>query len=242
MNNLVWDKEIYLALEKIWKETTPLSIFLYGSRARTDFKIESDYEVGIIFDKNKISRSEIAKIYDLKNLVVYPFLLEDIKKFNIDTPFPKAIYLKELIETSKTVFGEKILEKMVASKIEIIDLIEATSFETGTAMAAVRSFRTGDLITASINFKSALFGARILEILELKKFSYTYDEIWKLSKELNLNDEYNQLLDQAMRVRQGEKIEEKWLFKNITFLNQEVMKRIKEEYNKKYENTFCNWK
>jgi len=50
---------------------------------------------------------------------------------------------------------------------------------------------------------------------------------------LNLSDEYNQLLDQAMKIRQGEKIEEKWLFKNITFLNQEVMRRIKEEYNKK---------
>ena len=171
-------------------------------------------------------------MHDLKNLMVYPFLLDDIKNFNIDTPFPKAIYLKELIETGKTIFGEKILEKMTAPKIEIIDLIETTSFEIGTAMAAVRSFRTGDLINSSINFKSALFGARVLEILELKKFPYTYDEIWKLSKELNLSDEYNQLLDQAMKIRHGEKIEEKWLFKNITFLNQEVMKRVKEEYKK----------
>jgi len=232
MNDLSLDKEIYLVLEKIWVETKPISIFLYGSRARKDFKKESDYEIGIIFDKNKISRSEIAKMHDLKSLVVYPFLLDDIKNFNIDTPFPKAIYLKELIETGKTFFGEKILENMTAPKIEIIDLIQATSFEIGTAMAAVRSFRTGDLITASINFKSALFGARILEILELKKFPYTYDEIWKLSKELNLSDEYNQLLDQAIKIRQGEKIEEKWLFKNITFLNQEVMRRVKEEYKK----------
>ena len=99
------DKKIFSALETIFSKTKPISIFLYGSRARTDFKKDSDYEVGIIFDKNKIGRSEIAKMHNLKNLVVYPFLLSDLKNYDLDTPFPKAIYLKELIETGKTILG-----------------------------------------------------------------------------------------------------------------------------------------
>jgi predicted nucleotidyltransferase len=224
------DEKILVVLEKIWKETKPVSIFLYGSRARTDFKVDSDYEVGVIYDKNKISRADLAKKHNLKNLVVYPFLLDEIKNYDLDTPFPKAIYLKELIETGKTLFGEKILEKMEAPKIKIIDLIERTSFDIATAMAAVRSYRNGDLISTSINLKSALFGVRVLEILKLKKFVYTYDEILSVSKELNLSQEYNELLEEAMKVRQGGEIQEKWLFKNISFLNQVVMKEIKKNY------------
>ena len=221
-----------LILEKIFKETKAISIFLYGSRSRTDFKENSDYEVGIIYDKNKVDRIELDKMHNFKKLVLYPFLLDDIKNNNLDTPFPKAIYLKELIETGKTLFGEKILENMKSPEIGIIDLIEETSFEIATAMAAVRSYRNRDLISASINLKSALFGVRVLEILKLKKFPYTYDEIFEMSKELNLDEEYNQLLEQVMKVRQGEEIEEKWLFKNITFLNQVVMKEVKKEYKK----------
>lgn len=224
------DEKIYLILKKIFKETKPVSIFLYGSRARTDFKTNSDYEIGVIYDKNKISRSELAKMHDLNNLVLYPFELNDVKNYELDTPFPKAIYLKELMETGKTILGEKILEKMESPKITTIDLIESTSFEIATAFAAVRSFRNNDLINTSINFKSALFGTRILEILKLKKFPYTYDEIFKESKELNLDNEYNQLLEHATKVRQGDKPEEKFLFKNISFLNQIVMKEVKDNY------------
>lgn len=226
------DKKIFSVLETIFEKTKPISIFLYGSRARTDFKKDSDYEIGVIYNKNKTSRSEIAKMHDLKNLVIYPFLLDEIKNYDLDTPFPKAIYLKELIETGKTILGEKILEKMESPKIMTIDLIERTSFDIATAMAAVRSFRNGDLISTSINFKSALFGVRVLEILKLNKFPYTYDEIYQVSKELDLEQEYRELLDNAMKIRNKEKIEEKYLFKNISFLNQVVMKEIKNEYKK----------
>jgi len=224
------EEKINLLLEKIWQETKPVSIFLYGSRARNDFKEDSDYEVGVIYGKKKINRSDLAKMHELKNLVIYPFLFDDIKNGNLDTPFPKTIYLKELIETGKTLFGEKILENMKAPKIKIMDLVERASFDIATAFAAVRSYRNGDLISASINLKSALFGTRVLEILKLKKFPYTYDEIFQISKELNLDEEYNQLLEEVMKVRQGNKIEEKWLFKNITFLNQVVMREIKKDY------------
>lgn len=224
------DKKIFSVLDIIFENTKPVSIFLYGSRARTDFKIDSDYEIGIIFNKNKVNRSEIAKMHDLKNLVIYPFLLDEIKKYNIDTPFPKVIYLKELIETGKTIFGEKILENMESPKITTVDLIERTAFDIATAFAAVRSFRNNDLISTAINFKSALFGARVLEILKLHKFPYTYDDIYEVSKELDLEQEYRELLDNAIKIRNKGKIEEKYLFKNISFLNKVVMEEVKKDY------------
>jgi predicted nucleotidyltransferase len=224
------DKKILLSLETIFNKTNPISIFLYGSRVRTDFKKDSDYEIGIIYNKNKTSRNELAKMHSLKNLVIYPFLLNDIKNHKLDTPFPKAIYLKELIETGKTILGEKILEKMDAPKITTIDLIERTAFDIGSVMAAIRSFRNKDLVTTAINFKSALFGVRVLEILKLNKFPYTYDEIYKVSRELNLENEHKELLRIAMKIRNKGKIEEKYLYKNISFLNQVVMKEVKNDY------------
>jgi predicted nucleotidyltransferase len=224
------DKKILIVLETIFEKTKPVSIFLYGSRARGDFKEDSDYEIGVIYDKFKTSRSELVKMHNLKNLNIYPFDLNEINNYDLDTPFPKVIYLKELIETGKTIFGKNILENMKSPKIKTIDLIERTAFDIGSAMAAIRSFRNRDLISVSINFKSALFGARVLEILNLKKFPYTYDEIYETSKELNLEPEYRDLLDNAIKIRNKGKIEEKYLFKNISFLNKLVMEEVKNDY------------
>lgn len=226
------EEKILGVLKNIFKESKPVSIFLYGSRARNDFKIDSDYEIGIIYDRNRLSRSELSKKYDLDNLNLYSFELKQFKNYEIDTPFPKSIYLKELIDTGKTILGEDILKNLKSPKIRIMDLIESTSFETATAFAAVRSFRTGDLISTAINFKSCLFGTRVLEILRLKKFVYTYDEIFKVSQELELDDEYRELLEAAMKIRNKGEIEEKYLFKNISFLNQVVMKEVKADYEK----------
>ena len=226
------DKKILSVLETIFEKTKPISIFLYGSRARRDFKKDSDYEIGIIYGKFKTNRSELAKMHNLKNLVIYPFLLDEIKNYELDTPFPKAIYLKELIETGKTILGEKVLEKMVAPKITTIDLIERTAFDIGTGMAAIRSFRNKDLVSTSINFKSALFGARVLEILKLNKFPYTYEEIYQVSNELELEKDYRELLDNAIKIRNKGKIEEKYLYKNISFLNKQVMTEVKKDYYK----------
>ncbi len=226
------DKKILLVLETIFNKTKPVSIFLYGSRARTDFKKDSDYEIGIIYGKFETSRSELAKMHNLKNVVIYPFLQDEIKNHELDTPFPKAIYIKELIETGKTILGEKILEQMESPKIKTVDLIERTAFDIGSAMAAIRSFRNNDLISTSINFKSALFGARVLEILKLNKFPYTYDEIYQISQELDLDNEYKDLLENAIKIRNKGKIEEKYLFKNISFLNKQVMAEVKKDYYK----------
>jgi hypothetical protein len=39
-------------------------------------------------------------------------------------------------------------------------------------------------------------------------------------------------LENAIKIRNKGKIEEKYLFKNISFLNKKVMKEVKDEYKK----------
>jgi len=225
------DNKVREALENIFKETGAISIFVYGSRARNDFKKESDYEIGALYLRDKKARrSEIAKLHDIEGMNVYPFVYEDFLNYEIDTPFPKAIYLREIIGAAKTVLGENVIEKMKLPEIRMSNLIERVGFDIATAFAAYRSFKSGDELVAAINFKSTLFGLRLLEILELGKFPYTYDEIVENSKELDLSEEYRELVEHAAMVRKGGKIEERFLFTNISFLSQVVSKKIWEKY------------
>lgn len=225
------NKKVQKILKKIFEETKPITMFLYGSRARGDFDEESDYEIGIIYKKeNKINRSELKEKYGFKGLNLYPFIDEEFKKNSIDTPFPKKIYLWELKKSSKILYGENFFEKIKDPKIKIVDLIEATVYETATAMAAVRSFRKKDIESAKINFRSGLFGVRVLEILKLKKFECSYQDIFDLSKQLKLDKNHNELLERIIDVKNGGKLDEKYLFKNISFLNKVVMEEVKKEY------------
>ncbi|MEM2089771.1 MAG: nucleotidyltransferase domain-containing protein [Candidatus Pacearchaeota archaeon] len=75
MKEVVKLKEIVKLLNKHFK---PISIFLYGSRARTDFLKRSDFEVGVLFSKdNYVGRSEIKKVVDKKGFNIYPFEYEE---------------------------------------------------------------------------------------------------------------------------------------------------------------------
>ncbi len=208
MANITMTGDVEEALKYIFDKTKPISIFIYGSRARTDFMPTSDYEVGALYSKeNKPRRSEIAALHKVAGMNVYPFVAEDLEQYNLDTPFPIAIFLRELIGGSgKTIFGKKVLEKMELPEIKLTDLLERAAFDVATAFAALRSFRTNDLINTAINFKSAMFGVRVLEICKLKKFPYTYDKIFEVAKELGLSHEYIAMLDHAMKSRNGNKL------------------------------------
>lgn len=247
MENKLMSDDVSEALKVIFEKTSPVSVFIYGSRARSDFKPNSDYEVGAVYKReNKPRRSEIAKLHQVKGMNVYPFVLEELEQYNLDTPFPKAIYMKELVGAAKTVMGKKVLEKMEHPEIKLSDLIERVAFDVATAFAAYRSFGTGDLMNVAINFKSVLFGARVLEIFELGEFGYSYDEIWEISKKLDISDEYRQLIEHAMSVRKGESIIEQFLYTNITFLNQRISNRLRSDYAKNGDRTILpgrkiNW-
>ena len=212
----------------------PISIFLYGSRARTDFLKRSDFEIGILFSKdNYVGRSEIKKVVSKKGFNIYPFEYEEFLQGKIDTPFQKKIYLRELITAGKTLSGEKVIEKMKAPQIRIIDLIQDLRFNLGYALASIISHRNGDKITASTEFyKSCLFATRTLIILKLRVFPLTYDEILKKSKQIDLG-EYKELVEKAYKVRNGKsEYEDTRLFQNISYLNEFIEPLLLESFEK----------
>lgn len=231
-------KKLDTVLKKIIETCDPVSVFLYGSRARTDFLKRSDFEIGVLVPKDRyVSRSELKKAVGEDGINVYPFRLEDFKNGIIDTPFQKIIYLYELISTGKTLYGEKVIENMKAPAITVVDIMQDLRFNMGYALGALISHRNKDFKTASLEFyKSCLFGTRSLLILKKRKFALSYDEIFSLSKELNL-DVYSNLVKTAYNCRVGKaQYSEIDIFQNISYLNKfiepELMKYFEKNGNK----------
>ncbi|MBI4120508.1 MAG: hypothetical protein HY454_03510 [Parcubacteria group bacterium] len=227
------DTKLEETIKAITEKFDPVSIFLYGSRARTDSLSRSDYEIGVLHKRDKkISRTELKEANQHKNIVLYPFEYEDFLAYKIDTPFPENIYFRELVEAGKTLYGEKVIENLKPPKITTLDLLQRIRFDTGFALAAVLSKRNGDEITAATEFpKSCLFGVRCLTILETKSFPLTYDDIYEQSKRLDLG-EYRGVVDHAFAVRKGEKIDENFLYRNVSLLNKIIKNRILESFRK----------
>ena len=231
---MVIPKQIQEVFDRIEKEAKPISIFIYGSRARGDFKQDSDYEVGVLFEKDKKwGRRELKQLHQLSNLNLYPFVYEDFVKYSLDTPFPRAVYLRELLEEAKTVRGRRVVEEMQPPEIKASDLLEAGTFQIAYALGAVLSSRQDDWVTTGLEFvKSVLFGTRVLEILELKEFPLEYTAIANLSEKLELEPQFRELIRHALAVREGAKPDPVQLYTNITFLNQIVLQKIKNELKK----------
>jgi len=221
-------------LDKIETFCKPMSTFLYGSRARTDFLEKSDYEIGVLMYEDKyVEGSDIRKKINEESFNIYPFKYEDFIKRKIDTPFQNSIYLRELIGTGKTLRGKKVIESMKLPSISVIDIMQDLRFNIGYALASIISQRNADFKTASMGFyKSCLFGTRNLIILTLKKFAFTYDDIYKFSQEINLA-EYENLVLIAYNLREGNSTyEDNHLFQNISFLNKFIEPKIVEFFEK----------
>lgn len=224
--------EIVITLDKIEQQANPVSIFVYGSRVRADFKEQSDFEVGVLFNRDKKwDRNQLSTLYNIPGLNVYPFILEDFQQYKLDAPFPKAIYLRELMAGAVTVRGQKVLEAMELPEVRLSDLVEVAIFQTAYALGAVLSAGQKDLATASNEFtKSALFGARALVVLEAGSFPLNYDEIYEEASKLDfLDEDAKAILAHAMDVRKGQPLNPDLLYKNITFLNQTVYPRLKKQ-------------
>ncbi len=216
----------------------PITIFLYGSRARGDFLDNSDFEIGVIFTKDKyVKRSELQKVISIEGVNVYPFKLEDLKSNNPDTPFQKNIYLRELILTGKTIYGEKILENSTPPSIRVVDILQDIRFNIGYSLGALISHKNKDKETANFLFyKSCLFGTRDLLILKEKHFSLDYDEIVLYSANLSLASEYKSLINTAIDCRKNNSLyKENDIFQNISYLNKFIESELIEYY-KKYGN------
>lgn len=214
--------------EEIIEFTDAKSVFLYGSRARADFYADSDYEIGVLMEKDKyISRDEIKKHFDIKGVNIFPFHYEDFIVGNIDTPFQKSIYLREIIDAGKTLAGEKTVENLKLPEIKLVDIIQDIRFNLGYALASTHSHRNGDNATASLHFaKACLFGTRDYIIFKTGKFLTSYDAILSASKELDLQ-EYQDLPEYAFHLRKRESdIDEKKLFQNISYLNKFIESKL----------------
>lgn len=232
MKELIIPSEISLVLDKVIEQSKPVSVFVYGSRARDDFQDQSDFEIGVLFNRDvKWGRSQLAVLHDISGLNIYPFVLEDFSEYKLDTPFPRAVYLRELISGAKTIKGEKIVENMELPEIKVSDLLETVTFQLAYALGAVLSSRQKDLVTTSIEFtKSALFGARALVILEKGTFPLSYDDIYNELQSLELDEDSKTVIQHAIDIRKGSEIKPELLYKNITFLNQVVYSKIKAKF------------
>lgn len=216
-------------LKKIWEESSPVSIFLYGSMARDDFENDSDYEIGIIYEEDKKwSRQKLGELHDYKNVKIYPFVLEELEKGEIDTPFPQVVYLQTLLKESYVLYGKKIDEIIKDSKITKEDLLESVGFCLGRAYCGVVSSRQNDLMTVRDNFtKSALYGLQILIYIKTGELVFSYKEIQEKSKDL-IPEEFKELIEHVIEVRKGNVvIKTPLLYKNISFLNKVVLKAVK---------------
>jgi hypothetical protein len=224
--------EVKKALEVIYKETSPVSIFLYGSRARGDATPDSDFEIGILYTtETKVGRSDLAKMHSIENLSLYPFIYEDFIRYQLDTPFPLALYLRSLFDGgAHTLYGETVVEKIKLPAVMVSDLLEEISFQIAYAVGALLSFRENDMTTARNQIvKAIIYGSRVLLIVREKKLLHRYDEILARMNDLELTDEYKDLLKQVGSLRDGVgDLQIQTIFTGIAYLNQVVRKEVKE--------------
>lgn len=223
-----------MELENIVKKLNrfdPVSILLYGSRARKDFLPESDHEIAIFYSHEKnITWADIKRFVNEPEINIYPFDYENFLNGKFDTPFQKAIYKRELIVSGKTIYGEDI-QKLTPPQIKISDLIEDLRFNSGYALASLISLRNNDKKTSSLLFyKSCLFSARSLIMLSTGKFPYTYDDIIRFSEEISLN-EFQESIERAYSMRKNKFfVEAKDIIKLITEINDFIEPILKEKY------------
>jgi len=221
----------------------PISIFIYGSYNTPEYLAGvSDLEIGVI-KKGKISifkqLRKIAKKHSTRkiNLRIYPYDLNELKNKKVDSPFTKNVFIRHLILTSKTVWGEKIMENLPLPSITLLDAYREASISTMRALNGIFFLRAGLLREGlEAGSKACLFATLSLEYL-LGEFPIGFNNIVKLSKKLELENEWNKLIELAYKIRQ-EKVKLKteeamdFVFNVITYCNQIVEEKIRKELEK----------
>ena len=220
-------KDLENILKKI-EQYNPISIFLYGSRARTDATEGSDYELGVLFKESEYIKRSVLNEGISETISIYPFKLEEVTRGSIDTPFNKNIYLHELKKTGETLFGEDVIKTIEPPAITTLDVLADTQFNLGRALSAVITHRDGSIKTAEELFsKSCLFAVRAFIIYRTRKLCSTYDEVVSSAKNLDLG-EFSDLPQKALEVRKNALYDPNDLFRNISLLNQICIPQIRE--------------
>ncbi|MFH0828703.1 MAG: nucleotidyltransferase domain-containing protein [Candidatus Kerfeldbacteria bacterium] len=227
------DQYLEMIVGHIEERFHPVSIFLYGSRARGDQEEISDYEIGVLFSNdNPVTRTMLRELNPPANFLIYPFHYAQFLKHHIDSPFPQNIFFRDLRVSGKTLSGKSVIEKFTPPPIAVVDLVERINFDMAFSLAALFSFRTGYSRQAKNDFtKSCLFGVRCLTILQDNIFPKTYDEMHERSKSLPLRD-FHDVVANAIAVRHGDALQEKFVFRNISLLNTIVREKIRGHFNR----------
>jgi predicted nucleotidyltransferase len=211
----------------------PKSVFLYGSRGRGDFKTDSDYEIGVIFDDEEyVQRSEIHAAISDTNVKAYPFKWSELSSGTFGHVFQKSIYLREIILGGRTIAGVNLIEHIAPVPVTTLDLIQRIRFDIGMALASLLSYRSGDMQTSMEEFsKSCLFGLRCLEILKLEEFPVGYDEIYRLSAKVVDEPKYLKVIEAAYAIRKmGDTPKIDILYENISLLDTFIEPRIVDAF------------
>lgn len=214
----------------------PHSIFLYGSRGRGDYRPDSDYEVGVIFDDAGIvSRSLIQQRVQLDSVHIYPFRLSEVMAGRFNNPFPDSIFTRELVEGGgKTIYGPKVVESLAPPPITTLDLVRRIRFDIGCAFEAVLFHREQpSRVATKAATKSCLFGLRLLVILKDGKFPCGYDEIYQAGRSLELDQRQRQTVEGIYLVHSGQgSLTNDLAFNNLFFLGSveaEVLQKFKAD-------------
>jgi len=157
-------KYLDVILNKIEKYCHPISIFLYGSRARNDYLKKSDYEIGVLFSqKNYVNENKLNSIIRPPQYIhIYPYKYERFIKGEISIPFQINIFLREIIITSKTLRGEKILEKTIPPPIRVVDLMQDLKFSLARGSDAIVSYHNDDKKRLPYYFTNHVFLAHVI--------------------------------------------------------------------------------
>lgn len=221
-------------IEVIRTQSRPISIFLYGSRARNDFLQQSDYELGVFYAKEEmISEETLHSMAELPNEYhIYPYEIKSFIAGTLNIPFEESIFIKSMVTCGKTISGEQTIENIDPPPIKVVSLLREIKFQLGRASDAIVCFGSGDKeLSARIFMKSCLWGTRCLVILKTGCFPVSYSEIVEKSLSLDL-EEYAEMPQKGLVAREIGKIEKSDLLRNVWYLNRLIERQILDLYQK----------
>lgn len=225
--------EIQKTIIEIYNKTSPETIFLYGSHARGDFIKESDYEIGILYkSEQRVRREDLAAMHSIQNLHLYSFPLQEFILYDVQIPFTRAIYFRELLEKGAiTVLGKSILENMKPPHILMSDILEELSFDKARALSAMLSFRRNDMYSASDHLiKSCLYASKMYLLLEKGTFISRYDEILKHIQASSIEQNYLLLIEYVLQIRSKKiPLDLKKIYENISY-SESVFRQAEKKF------------
>lgn len=228
-------QDMATVLRAISQNTRATSVFLYGSRARGEGLEGSDWELAALFkSEDFVAEKDLRHIAAIPDdMRLYPYDYELFLRGEIVVPFQRALYLREIKVTGKTLMGETIVETFSPPPITLVDLLCDLKFHLGRASDALVSFRRHDMVTAaSLLFKSCIFATRDWIIYTRRHFPATYREISGVSV-----PGYSELIGKAYSMRAGAAPDADLFLNNIYYINRFVEKQIEVEYHQRGDYT-----